>query len=356
MSNSSYSNLTGPTFLFAKSLINKYTDALFLYLVLPMASFGTVFNLLSFVILCKRSFNEINLFKYFRVYIFSSLIASSSLIFVFYMAQYSLYKLALTYSARIFTCEIVQKYGIALIFLYENTLEIFINLERALCFSNDYKRLKKISPYIICLSVLPVCILIHSPNFFLFDITQDYELPIVLRSCKPTQFAFSSFGKLVLIISYTLEGPVIVLLQIITNVISVISFRRFIKRKTQLQAQTAQTSTRNAANDINEKIERRLLKMVGVMISFSFIIHLVQIANQFILYIYQLSPTIGAWFGYTTIFVWALKNLVNIFFLYFGNTQFRKALNIFKNKKQLTRQQPTQQQIEISEMRPQKQR
>jgi len=147
-----------------------------------------------------------------------------------------------------------------------------------------------------------------------------------------------------------------VLLQIITNVISVISFRRFIKRKTQLQAQTAQTSTRNAANDINEKIERRLLKMVGVMISFSFIIHLVQIANQFILYIYQLSPTIGAWFGYTTIFVWALKNLVNIFFLYFGNTQFRKALNIFKNKKQLTRQQPTQQQIEISEMRPQKQR
>jgi hypothetical protein len=256
------------------------------------------------------------------------------------MAQYSLYKLALTYSARIFTCEIVQKYGIALIFLYENTIEIFINLERALCFSNDYKRLKKISPYIICLSVLPVCILIHSPNFFLFDITQDYELPIVLRSCKPTQFASTSFGKLVLIISFTLEGPVIVLLQIITNVISVISFRRFIKRKTQLQAQTAQTSTRNAADERNENMNRKLLKMVILMVSFSVVIHSVKVANEVIIYIYQLSPKIGAWFVFSTVFVWTLKNLVSNFFLYFGNTQFKEALNICQKQQQ--QQQTTQ--------------
>jgi hypothetical protein len=229
-----------------------------------------------------------------------------------------------------------------------------MNLERALCFSQDYKRLKKISPHIICLSVLPVCIVIHSPNFFLFDITQDYELPIVLRSCKPTQFASTSFGKLVLIISYTLEGPVIVLLQIITNVISVISFRRFIKRKTQLQAQTAQTSTRNAAYERNENMKRKLLKMVILIVSFSVVIHLIQIGAQFILYVFQMSPTIGAWFYFNILFVRCLKSSVNIFFLYLGNTQFRKALNICQNQQEPTPQQLQQQKMEILEMRPQK--
>ncbi len=38
----------------------------------------------------------------------------------------------------------------------ENTLEIFIYLERALCFSENFKRFKKRPPYIICLIVLAI--------------------------------------------------------------------------------------------------------------------------------------------------------------------------------------------------------
>ena len=337
MSNSNGSNSTSKIFL-VNNQVNKYTDSLYLYLIIPMASLGVVLNLLSFITLCKRSFNEINLFKYFRVYIFSSLIVSSSLIFIFFTAQYSFYELALSYSARIYACQI--SYVIALIFFYENALEIFINLERALCFSNHFRRFKKISPFIICLILLLVCLVVHSPNFFLFDIVQDYELPILLKSCKVTQFASSSLGILALTVSYVIEGPLVVLLVIISNLISLISFRRFIKRKAQLQAGTAQTSRRNATNERNENKDRKLLRMVLFMTSFSVVIHSVKVANEVIIYIYQLSPKIGAWFAFSTVFVWTLKNLVSNFFLYFGNTQFKEALNICQKQQQ--QQQTTQ--------------
>ena len=49
-----------------------------------------------------------------------------------------------------------QKYFIC-IKLRQNSLEIFIHQERALCYSENFKRFKKIPPYIICLIVLAIC-------------------------------------------------------------------------------------------------------------------------------------------------------------------------------------------------------
>jgi len=226
-------------------------------------------------------------------------------------------------------------------FFYENVIEIFINVERALCFSkiNDFKRFKNISPYIICLILLIVSIVIHSPNYFIFTITQDFELPKLLKSCKVTQFGSSSFGRIAQAVSYLLEGPVVVLLVIITNVISLISFRRYKKRKAQLQGQTAQTSATNPATERIEKIDRKLLRMVVLMTSFSVVIHSVILATQFVVLIFQITPLIGAWFGFSTAFVRVLKEMVNVFFLYFGNTQFKQALNTCKTQQQ---QQPRQ--------------
>jgi hypothetical protein len=122
-------------------------------------------------------------------------------------------------------------------FFFENTLDIFINLERALAFSSGFGRFKKISPYIISLLLFSLCILINGPVFIVFDIVEDSQFATALRLCKLNQFSKSSLGKLLLMISYILQGPVSLILVIGSNIIALISFRRFLNKRAQLQAQ-----------------------------------------------------------------------------------------------------------------------
>ena len=212
-------------------VVNKYTDKLFVYVIIPMASLGTLFNLISLVIFFKKSFKDVPLFKYMRVYTLASLIVALSLIFSFHFSPYTFPELLFAYSTRIFNCKIVPSYVTAFFFFYGNVLDIFINIERALCFSNGFKRFKKISPYVICLILLFLCVLINGPSYFLYDIVPDSELETVMRICSLSEFTTSDLGELLLIISYVIQGPVILIILIVTNIIAVISYRRYLKRK-----------------------------------------------------------------------------------------------------------------------------
>ena len=51
-----------------------------------------------------------------------------------------------------------------------------------------------------------------------------------------------------------------------------------------------------------------------------------------------MCPLIGAWLAFSTVFVRVLKEIVNIFFLYFGNTQFKQSLSICQKQQQQPRQ------------------
>ena len=333
MLNQTSLNSSGTVFLLSNAALNWYTDKINLYVIVPMGAFGAVFNLTSFVIFCKKSYMKLTLFKYMRVYAFVSLILSSSCIFFFSTAPYSLYKVALSYEARIFNCEITQPV-IAGLFFYSNVLEIFINIERALCFRTGYERFKKVPPYIICLILLVVCAVVHSPNYFILEIVKDNELPEMLKYCKLTKFWASSLGKITLMICYILEGPVVVTLVVITNVISVISFKKYLKRKSNLRIRTTQPSrNRNTENSEKKQIERKnekrdkqLLYMTFNLSLFSIGVHIVQIVSLFIYVIYPMSPTVSAWFVCCNTFVCVLKVFSNIFFFYRYNIRFRNSL------------------------------
>jgi hypothetical protein len=121
MSNQSKSNSTAPIdytqMILANVQLNKYTDALHLYLIMPMGLFGSLFNLVSFMIFCKKSFDSLPLFKYMRVYTLASLIVSFSLIFMFYFAPYSFPALFLAYITRIYVCKIVPSFVTTFSFL-----------------------------------------------------------------------------------------------------------------------------------------------------------------------------------------------------------------------------------------------
>ena len=93
MTKQSQSNSTAPIdfikLLLANLQINKYTDPFHMYLIVPMGLLGSLFNLVSSVIFCQKSFHTLPLFKYLRVYTLASLIVSFGLIFIFYLAPYT---------------------------------------------------------------------------------------------------------------------------------------------------------------------------------------------------------------------------------------------------------------------------
>ena len=67
---------------------------------------------------------------------------------------------------------------------------------------------------------------------------------------------------------------------------------------------------------------------------FSILNHIVQISSQFVLFVFNLSPSVGAWFIFLFAFIVAFKNFSNIFFFYYFNRQFRQCLlNFFKRNK-----------------------
>ena len=330
MSNQTKSNSTEDlrSILLANRPINVYTDKLCLFLIIPMGILGTVFNLISFSVFCKKTFGDVALFKYLRVYTFSSLIVSSSLIFSFYFSPYTLPELLLAYSTRIYACQLAPSYVIIFFFLYENVIDIFINIERALCFSNGFKRYKKISPYLICFILFFVCILINGPNYLLYDIIPDSELATKERICALSGFVLTPVGQLLLMISYIIQGPVVLGISVGTNLIAVISYRKFLKKK----AQTRFTNNKNKDNETSakekreEKMNRSLLLMTVYLNILSAIYHLIQFSAQFSLFIFFLSNWLAAWFVFTGMFIFSLKSILNIFFYYHYNNKFKEAL------------------------------
>jgi len=308
---------------------NRYTQAIHQILILSMGSFGTVFNLVSFLIFCKKSFNSVPLFRYLRVYTFASFTGSLTLMSTFFLVTHSYQEVLLAYVTRLYACKILPSFVNALLFFFENSLDIFINLERALCFSTRFQAIKKISPYLISFLLLILCALINGPVYFLYDIVEDSQLPIELKLCKLTEFTKSYLGRLLLVISFIIQGPVVLILVIATNIIALICFRRYIKKKRLLNAHNTienETEIQKKKRKQDEKETKKLFLLTFYLSIFSVLNHLMAFSAQFVVFIAVLSPTVNAWFILIYTFAFAFKNLINIFFFSKYNRRFRNSL------------------------------
>jgi len=317
--------------------MNTYTDKLFLCLVLPMSMLGFVFNSISFGIFCKKEFRNISLFKFLQIYTLASSIGSFGLIFCFYASPYTFPELLLTSGSRIFNCK--GFFVILNIYVFENILDIFINIERAVCFSTGFKRYKLTSPYIICSIIFFISILVQGPLYFIYHILTDSELEDRIHNtslpnrykniCELSKFTLSLPGEIVLMVTFFISGPVVLVLSIVTNLIALISYKRFMARKKNLTAQP-QNNQKNESQIKKEKEkednERKLLYMTCFLSIYSCINHAIQFATEFIAFIAALDPKIVAWyffFGFGSI---SVKHLLNIVIFAFFNKRFKEAL------------------------------
>ena len=150
------------------------------------------------------------------------------------------------------------------------------------------------------------------------------------RVTIPTDFALSKLGKILLIISYTLEGPVVFILLIATNILAINSYRKFNQRK-ELIDQTnniemlAEGELRKKSKI--EKTDRKLLMITSYLSLISILTNLLQFTAQFFYFIItNSSPNTIGWLIFASVFSIALKQFFAIFVYY----QFRIFRKEFK--------------------------
>jgi hypothetical protein len=307
------------------------TDSLNLYFTVPMTIVGTFFNFITLKILMKKSFRlNINIFKLMFIYSLISFIITFYMIFIYFLnSPYFFFELSISLFNRIYSCGLINWF-LLLFFFYGNCIDILINLERALTFSLRFEKLKKTSTYLICFIVFIICVVIHLPSDLSQTYTSNDELYVKLRLCSATSFATQPITRLILLISIIIEGPVVMILAIGSNVLAFISYKSFLKRK-QTTLELTRFNNDHQLTDFqqrkiikNEKINQKLFKMTFYLTIFSIITHMIQFGTQLLLILFSTNnKLVYAWFFFIFSFIIIFKNFCSIFFYYYFNVKFK---------------------------------
>ena len=161
------------------------------------------------------------------------------------------------------------------------------------------------------------------------------QIFILNRVSVPTDFALSKIGKITLLISYILEGPVIFILLIITNIIAFISYKKFNKRKELIdRANNIEMMSEGEIKKKNkiEKTDRKLLIITSYLSLISIVADLFQFTAQFFYFLNTNlnSKTVG-WLIFAGGFSIALKQFSAII-VYYNYKMFRKEFQSLLNK------------------------
>jgi len=302
-----------------------FREVLLFCTVIPMGGIGTVLNLLSLFIFLKKSLRKILLYKYFIIISVVNSVLGFTQIFYFYSMPNLFYDLAYSINGRLFTYIGINCVCIFLFFL-GNLLEIMTNIERAVFFSEGFQKFKKISPYLISFFILILSLIVFTPNILSVAIVPDIQIYRVFSISMPTDFALSNIGKILLFISYTVEGPVVFILLIATN----ISYKRFNERKKladranniEMMAEGEKQKRKKA-----EKKDRKLVITAAYLSLISIISVLIVFLAQYFFFIEtSLDPKTLGWLIYACTLSIALKQLTAIA-TYYNYKMFRKESN-----------------------------
>lgn len=317
--------------LYIKAVGTWQIDLLYLVLIVPMGFIGTLLNLISLFIFISKPFRNIPLFQYMICYTTNSSIVTFSLVFYFIYCNTYMYDLVTSDLGRIFNCKIISLTGF--FFFYSNALDVFINIERKVHFSNHYKKFKSVSPYLNGTILFVICLIIHLPINLAFQSTSQDEMQSSFKLCKMKPFGLTLHGRILIFISYLSQGPLVLFLVIFTNILSIISFKQFLKRKSLILSQNLNNKQLINKQKREEIFEKRLLFMTFYITLFSFSTSLVIFASQTSMFFSDsLDQRLVRGLMFLNAFLVAFKGLTNIFFFAFFNKNFSRSLIFWKIK------------------------
>lgn len=326
-------------------------DTLYLCLIVPMGAIGVILNSISLFIFLKRNLRHLSFFKYFQVYTLISIILSATVCCTFFLSPRYFFKLSTSYSARIFKCHVTPSYVIALFLFYSNALSVLLNLERASSFTEKFKRFKTISPYNASLYLFILCVIINIPTYFLIDMATDREIKEALSSlekaklfkgiCLRNKNSLSMFGVIATLFGFVIKGLITLILDLISNVISMVYFKKYLKRKMKnlhLKEDSSNTTKKFLSGQIGriESMRRKQTAMTIYLSLFSIVVYAGELSANLIVFFYSMNTRVLFAVEFVIFFLIGFKQIMNFLFFYIFNTNFQQYLkSIFRSNPNL---------------------
>lgn len=305
-------------------------DSMYLFIITPMGILGTILNLISLKIFTRKEFHKMAIFKYFKIYVLNSLILSATLSCAFFMSPRHLFAVSTSYSARIYKCLLLPSYVLALFLFFGNSMGVLVNLERISNFSPAFKRFKTISPYLSCLILLLICIIFNLPTYFLITPSTDKDVSDALLSyenvikfkgvCLRNPISLTLWGKVISIFGYSVKGVLVLVLDIISNSISIYYLRDYFVKKRNLAGNSAVLVDRAETSKLNHTYMTLFLTL------FAIVMHLIIFAADLVIFFFSSNTAYLFAFTFVTFFITAFKQIINFVFFYLFNRKFRDCV------------------------------
>lgn len=332
-------------------------DSIYLFLIAPFGIIGFILNLVSFFILNQSEFNKVHIYSYFKIITINSALLCLIQSTLFISLTYRYFAFSNTYEANFYGTYIYIPVSNVFL-LYASLLDMCISIERSSIFYPKLKALSKHKPYIVCLILFIISILIGLPYFFI-NCPLYYDAPyfnntfIRLWYWDITEFGRTLVGQVLTYANFFVRDVVFLLIELFLNVFAIILFKNYFKNKAKLlgknnlinqalvksnndttssetpnaAAQTSQTSkVKNKAGQTNNlsSQEKNLTIMIIIMCFLSIIIHLIYLVVATLLFFN--NPILTSGTGSFVSFMCTLKHLSNIIFLYFFNVNFKNKV------------------------------
>jgi hypothetical protein len=323
------------------------SDYLIFYILGGVSLVGVLLNLISIVVLRKKRFDTVQLFKYLRVYVLNSLVLCLVSVFNFVHTTHYLFDFTNTYSARAFGAYFYTNV-VTLAYFYGGVLDIYLNIERLFCFVPRLNSsINKFSCKKVCLGMFA---LVLTLNFVQFFINAPNYLDVQLNQTEPYRiwyYGLSSFGKsyaghVITIVVYVIRDVVTLIAEVVLSSLCVVLLKRHLLKKKGLKLnslltanrvdstsngtgalkdslQSSQGSARQSEN-LASRANKNLTMMVFFMCVCSTLAHLWLIScTTFFLYAQNMFS-----FGvcYVSSIVLAVKHASNFFLFLFFNSVF----------------------------------
>ena len=302
--------------------LNWFKDSLYLLLLLPLGILSIIFNLISMLIVSKKSIQRSSVFNYLKIYTLNSIFLGFMVIFLYFVCPTYFKSSANTY--KLVKCLILPSYA-SIFYCFANVLDILININRVLTYSQSFPTFRFTRANKTSLTAFIFVIILNLPYFFIYDLKESSNMKCIQR-----KFFLDLIGKLIFSISLLIQGPLLLILVVASNGLSILTFRKFYKTRIQnmhtSDSQTSFSDTQKKRIRKNAKYEKNLLFMTVYMTAFAFLIHLIQFGSQVINYI---SYSLSVYFDFIQLFVVLFKQNFNFVFFYSFNNKFRKYFNSY---------------------------
>lgn len=311
-------------------------DSMYLFIITPMGIVGTILNLISLKIFTRKEFHKMAIFKYFQIYVLNSLILSATLSCAFFMSPRHLFAISTSYSARIYKCLLLPSYVLALFLFFGNSMGVLVNLERISNFSPAFKKFKTMSPYLSCLILLIICVIINLPTYFLITPNTDEQVSDALLSyenvikfkgvCLRNPISLTLWGKVISIFGYSVKGVLVLVLDIISNSVSIYYLRDYFVKKRNLASNSTSLNQNKKQVDRAETSKLNHTYMTIYLTLFAIVMHLIIFAADLVIFFFSSNTAVLFAFTFLTFFIVAFKQIINFVFFYLFNRKFRDCV------------------------------